>query len=82
MKNRKNARVPQLRLRGYDALRSPAAELLRFCIQLHHISILCEPKIETTVLETLDLEDVKKLMSHEYLNSDLSCLGIRTLVSP
>ena len=44
--------------------------------------ILCEPKIETTVLETLDLEDVKKLMSHEYLNSDLSCLGIRTLVSP
>ena len=27
--------------------------------------ILCEPKIEPTVLETLDPEVVQKLMSHE-----------------
>ena len=67
MKNRKNARVPELRLRGYDALSFVAQLPSCYVFAFNYITslILCEPRIETTVLETLDLEVVKKLMSHE-----------------
>ena len=81
MKNRKNARVPELRLRGYDALSFVAQLPSCYVFAFNYITSLfyVNRRLKLLCWRLLIWRSSKSSWA---MNNDLSALGIRTLVSP